>query len=314
MTVLGPAPGTRGVFAPLVFLVLLFPSSLRISAQPAVLQVIAIQVGLSRSSMPDLNPKDVEASFFAIAHNLGHKRGYEVSIRTKVFERDADFESAMKRGEIQLAILDAWEYLGMSIGVTMEPVFVHAQQDRTLKEYLLLTRRQSGLNTLRDLRGKDVMILNRVESLLSLPWLEVLLGEERLGPKEAFFRKVESVQRPAAAVLAVFFGNRQACVVDRQSYQVMTEMNPQVGRELQVVASSLPFLNSIMCLSRKGWVSQQARDDLRAALRDLHLTSEGRQLLMMYQLDRLAPFQENLLASVIELRSKHKRLVEKSKP
>jgi phosphonate transport system substrate-binding protein len=143
--------------------------------------------------------------------------------------------------------------------------------------------------------------------------LDVLLSEGNLGTQKSFFRKVEVVRKPTAAVLPVFFGSRQACVVDRIAFQVMTEMNPQVGATLQIVASSPPYVSSILCLSRKGWPSEHYRDDFQSALRDLHLEPEGRQILMLFKVDRLAPFKESSLDSLKELRNKYNRVLSKPK-
>lgn len=220
----------------------------------------------------------------------------------------------MKRGEIQLAAVGAWEYSDMDISAVMEPVFVHVEQDRALKEYLLLTRRDSGLNTLRSLRGKDIVLLENTVSLLSLPWLEVLLAEENLGTKETFFRKAEVVQKPSAAVLPVFFGTRQACVTDRPAYQILTEMNPQVSASLQVVATSQPYVSSIICMSKNGWPSEESKNDFRTALKDLHQDPDGHQILMLFKVERFEPFKEVYLKSLKELRAKHQRLLLKPKP
>jgi ABC-type phosphate/phosphonate transport system substrate-binding protein len=274
--------------------------------------VFTLHVGLSRASFPDLNPRDVELSFKALVEILARQRGYPSRAEVRFFDRSQDFEAAMKRGEIQLAAVGSWEYSDMDLAPAMEPAFVHVEQDRVALDYLLLTRRDSGLNSLRDLKGKEAVVLESTVCLLSMSWLDVLLGEEKLGERESFFRKLEVVRKPSAAVLPVFFGNRQACVVDRMAFQVMTELNPQVGSALQAVATSPPFVSSILCLGTKDWPSDSYRDTLLATLRELHHTPEGRQLLMLFKISRLEPFRDSQLASLRELRSKHKRLGRKS--
>ena len=308
----GFASGKRvGLFHMLCLLLLAW---LPIPAQAPARPSLLFQIGFSRASFLELNPRDVESSFKVLVETIARKHGYETKAELHIYDTSADFEAAMKRGEIKLAAIGAWEYSGMDISASMEPAFVHVEQDRPMKEYLLLTRRDSGLNTVHDLKGKDVVLLESTICLLASPWLDVLLAEENLGPRESFFRKVEVVRKSTAAVLPVFFGNRQACVVDRIGFQVLAEMNPQVGATLQTVASSPPYVSSILCLSRKGWPSEQYREDLHAALRDLHLEPEGRQILMLFKIDRLEPFKESYLGSLKELRTKYKRVQPRPKP
>ena len=271
-------------------------------------------MGFSRASFLEVNPRDVESAFKALVEALAKKHGYDTKAQIHIYDTSSDFEAAMNRGEIQLAAVGAWEYSDMNIMGTMEPGFVHVEQGRPMKDYVLLTRHDSGLNTLRDLKGKDVVVLESTVCLLARPWLEVLLGQGNLGTKETFFRKVEIVPKGSAAVLPVFFGKTQACVVDRIAFQVMSDLNPQVGLQLQTVATSPLYVSSILCLSRKGWPSEQYREDISLVLRDLHLEPAGRQILMLFKVERLEPFNENDLASLRELRVKYKRLSPKPKP
>jgi ABC-type phosphate/phosphonate transport system substrate-binding protein len=295
-------------------LCLLLLAWLPVSAQAPARPTLLLQIGFSRASFLESNPRDVESSFKALVGAISRKHGYETKAELHIYDTSADFEAGMKRGEVQLAAVGAWEYSGMDIAAFMEPSFVQVEQDRVMKEYLLLTRRDSGLNSVRDLKGKDAVVLESTVCLLASPWLDVLLAEEDLGTQESFFRRVEVTRKPTSAVLPVFFGNRQACVVDRIGFQVMAEMNPQVGSTLQAVASSPPYVSSILCLSRKGWPSEQYREDLLAALRDLHLEPEGRQILMLFKIHRLEPFKESYLGSLKELRAKYKRILPKPRP
>jgi phosphonate transport system substrate-binding protein len=285
-----------------------------LSAQPPTPMSVPLRVGFQRSSFLEVNPTDLAGSFKLLAKAIGRKHNVELKTEVFVFETSAELELAMQREQLQVAVLGAWNYLDMETSRVMEPCFVHSFEGRILTEYLVLTHRESGLNTLSALKGKDLLLLERSSGLLSAPWLDILLAEERLGPKEAFFRKVEVVQKPTAAVLPVFFGNRQACVVDRGAYAIMAELNPQISTTLQVVASSTPYLNSITCISREGWPSEQIRNEFKTALKDLHLTPEGRLILLIFKADRIEPFTDQFLKSISELRLKHKRLLRKPTP
>ena len=237
-------------------------------------------------------------------------RAMETGLRNgspRLFESAADCEAEVKRGGLTLVVTDALEYLGMDIP-DMEPVFVHYEQGMVLKDYLLLTRRGSGLNTLADLRGKDITVLSSKSGNVSVTWLEVLLLENGLGTPAAFFKKVDVVTKPSTTVLPVFFGGKAACVVDRLGLGIMAEMNPQVGSNLVPIAVSEPFLDSLTCITRTGYSSGRGREDFQRSLRDLHLEPAGRQILTLFKVDRLVPFKEEYLEGVKNLRARAARL------
>jgi phosphonate transport system substrate-binding protein len=284
------------------------------AAQAPVPRQVHVRLGFSRGSFIDMNPRDLEASVLALSQAIARRRNTVLVQESRIYETSSDFEAALKRGEVQVAVIGAWEYAGMDIGPVMEPEFVHSEHGRIMKEYLLLTQKQSRLNGIQDLKGKDLVILQRTSSLLSVPWLDVFLSEQHLGLKETFFRRVEVVQKPAAAVLPVFFGNRQACVVDRATFQTMVEMNPQVSAALQVIATSPSYVNSIVCFSRKGWPSDAIRKEYLDVLHDLHREPEGRQILMMFKVDRLEPFDGGYVDSLKELKTRYQRMMSKQRP
>jgi phosphonate transport system substrate-binding protein len=273
----------------------------RTSAQEAGPQHLSLHVAYTRSSFHNVNPSDAAAAFRIFAQTAARKRGYESDIDVQLFDSPAACEAEIKKGTINLAILDAWDYLGMDIQPVMEPVFVHLEQGVILKDYLLLTRRGSGLTVLADLRGKDLMMLEGKGGNLSRAWLDSLLLAQHLETKEAFFRKLEPVAKPSAAVLPVFFGTKSACLVDRAAFQIMSELNPQVGSNLLVLAVSDPYLESITCIGRSGWPSERARQDLIQAMAEFHLEPNGRQILELFKVDQLVPFKDEYLNTARKL-------------
>jgi len=270
-------------------------------AQEAVLQHAALHVGFTRSSFRNVNASDATAAFRVFAQTVARKRGYQLDTDTRLFESPADCEAEIHKGGINLAILDAWDYLGMGIQQTMEPVFVHLEQGSVFKTYLLLTRGAGGLTALADLRGKDIMVLEGQGGNLSRAWLDWLLLAKNLGSQHAYFGNLEAVAKPAAAVLPVFFGAKPACLVDHNSFQIMSELNPQVGSNLVITAESEPYLESITCISRSGWPSERTRQDLIKTISEFHLEPTGRQILELFKVDRLVPFKEEYLDSAREL-------------
>jgi hypothetical protein len=296
-----------GLLAPLLLLL-----ALRAPAQPA--PQVRITAGIARNAFLAVNPQDMDAAFRTLGAALGRNYGYDLRLEARFFDQTAEFQAAVAAGEIQVGLINPWEFMDLHANLEVEPAFVHIDHEQPTCRYLLLTSRRSGLNAVSDLRGLDLLVLDGPAGAMALPWLETILDQERLGPAERFFGRLEMAPRASAAVQPVFFGSRQACVLDQGSYQVMAELNPQLGEALQAIAVSPPYANGLMLLARKGWPSERTREDFRRAMLELPRTPEGRQLLTMFRTERLEPFRPELLDSAQKLKSDYLRVIRKRKP
>jgi phosphonate transport system substrate-binding protein len=231
-----------------------------------------------------------------------------VEASVKIYDDPATFEAAIKAGGLDLIIPDTWTLLAMDVQACLEPRLVASERGLATKRYLLLARRDRGWNSLADLRGKTLLALAAPNANLGSYWLDYALRTDHLGSVETFFSRTERFAKPSAVVLPVFFGKTDACLVDSTGFALMSELNPQVGTNLLVLASSQPLLNTVICLSRAGWSSDRFRRDLAEALAELHLEPAGQQVLTLFKTERLIPFDEKQLETVRELRAACGRL------
>ena len=291
-----------------LLLALLWIVPSRADDQGSGLKEVYLTVGFTRAAFLNMNPSDVESAFKVLAQTVGRKRGYLITSKTRIFEDTADFEAAIKNGAVNLPIFDAWTYLAMDIERLVTPLYVSSERGQVGKQYVVLTRHGSGLNDLVDLRGKNIAALETANTTLGLSWLDTLLLTNRLGTHATFFNHAQSVGKPSAAVLPVFFGKKHACVVDTASFDVMKELNPQVGKELQSMTISESFVDAFICLSNFGWSSEGFKRDLIQALGELHLEPAGQQLLTLFKTSQLVPFKETHMETVRQLRTTHDKM------
>ena len=58
------------------------------------------------------------------------------------------------------------------------------------------------------------------------------------------------------------------CVVDETSFQLMVELNPEVGRSLAVLGRSEPIADGLVCLSQGSWTTDAIKADILQALNE----------------------------------------------
>jgi len=284
------------------------------TGQAAELKPRVLRVGFTKSCFQGVNKNDAEASFKTFLATVGRQRGYELEPIVEIFDDLPAFVTAINEGKIQLAIIDPWQYLSMDILKVMPPYFTPVPKDEAGRSYAILTRRGSEFHTLGDLRGKDFVRLEIGAATMGQPWLETLLLVNGFGTQERFFGKIEIVGKPSLAVLPVFFGNKHACLVDMLGFDVMKELNPQIGFKLQVIATSEPYIDDVICLSEKGWTSEKHKRDVIQSMTELHLEPSGQQILALFKTAKLVPFQEAQLDTVKKLWATHENIHRKVKP
>jgi len=222
----------------------------------------------------------------------------------------AEIKRRLQEGAMGLVLVDPMEYFELAGLGVLEPVFTatRGKGDESL-QFLLVANREAGVTTISGIRGKTLAIQTDSRADLGRMWIEVLLHEDGLGPSDRFFSSRNSVSTSSAAILPVFFGKVGAGVVDRASFEVMKEMNPQIGSRLQVLAMSSPLVTGIMCVDKR-FITY--RGDLMEALEQLHQSAEGRQILLVFKSDRMKTVDSDDLERLKTLCTKYRLITDEA--
>ena len=97
----------------------------------------------------------------------------------------------------------------------------------------------------------------------------------------------------SAVVLPVFFRAADACLVTRQGFRTMSELNPQVGRQLREIAASPPLLPTVTCI--RADYEPTIREIAVEAIREAGKNPASQQLLTVFQIGTLTEQPLNIL-------------------
>jgi hypothetical protein len=117
---------------------------------------------------------------------------------------------------------------------------------------------------------------------------------------------MQPFSKPSAACLPVFFGRTAACVIDAGNLAIMRELNPQLGKQLQPLATSPPLVEVLVALHVQ---HQKLRFDVLRALLEFDRDPEGRQVLTLLKSSRMTPLALSDLDSVRDLLARYHKLV-----
>jgi ABC-type phosphate/phosphonate transport system substrate-binding protein len=141
-------------------------------------------------------------------------------------------------------------------------------------------------------------------------WLDVLLGNNKLDWKEKFFSSLKEFNKESQLILSVFFEQTDVCIVSRTAFNTMCELNPQVERDLKILASSPCFKIGLACTTQNSRKFSYI-DKLIDATADLNSFTAGKQILILMKTARVRRFKQDDLKTVEQLLKEFEKLQNK---
>ena len=262
-------------------------------------EVVPVRVGYTASIFRDIAESDARAAIKVWAEALAKETEIPASSEVEVLPDAESLAERLQTKRVDFGGMTTLEFLQIEKKVDLDPMFAVNRGGVATVEYLILVRRDSEYRQLTDLRGASLRVFDNPRCSLAIPWVEVLLSEQGIGSAEEFFGRVVPTLKLSAVVLPVFFGQEKACLVTRDGFQTMAELNPQVGRELRVLAES-PSLIPMVSYFRRDF-TPSFRQELIDAVRNLHASSAGKQILNLMQGDGVVDLLPSALDGTREL-------------
>lgn len=210
------------------------------------------------------------------------------------FLKDIDAAARLIRQQmVHVLVVSGIDYLLLSKISGVTPLVVAAKKDSPLESYVLLTRNGIHLDDLLRMKQRRLVVHGDNSRDIGRLWLETALNDRGGAPMDHSFTDIQTAQKPIRTILPVFFGQADACLVLKSAFETMVELNPQIGVKLHVLMESPGFIKNLICIV--DGVDPKMVSQIDEALRGLHTTEVGRQLLVIFQLQRNFPFKPEYL-------------------
>ncbi|MGZ0655582.1 phosphate/phosphite/phosphonate ABC transporter substrate-binding protein [Coraliomargarita sp. W4R72] len=260
-------------------------------------------VSFDRSMFKGLNENDAVAALRIWTTHFIKNQGVDTQVQISSYESRLELDALLASGGTDLIIMNTLRYLKtkQTLRDTISPQFVTTVANGSpYSSYHLITHVDSGITTFEGLAGKDVLLLNTSQSRLTKDWFFQELNQVGLLPEDVNTHVVENVSK---ALLPVFFKKSDACVVDGDAYELMQEFNPQLGRQLHTVITSPDYAEAVICMRND---YQTDREMVLQGLGEIHADASGRQVMLVFKIRQLIPFQPQYLDTVAELLQQQK--------
>lgn len=247
-------------------------------ARPAL-----VRIGIAPGTWSGVNHNDAKAGITAWAKTILRQHEIAVDVETQVFDTPEAMRQSLKNGRVDAVSVLADQFLALEPELQPQEIFLGTKNHSFAEHYSLLVRREAGLEEVAGLAGKKVLLQANAHAGLALYWLDLLLARHALGPATKVLQSLTRIESPTKAILQVFFHQAEACLVTSNVFAVACELNPQLRKQLRMLAVSPAVVPSLFFF-RPGY-SSSARDLLEPAILALHESPAGQQVLTVFQSD-----------------------------
>ena len=126
----------------------------------------------------------------------------------------------------------------------------------------------------------------------------LFLNTELLKAKQAeadrFFSMIQEKSKESQAILAVFFGQADACIVSENGFHTMIELNPQIAQKLHAIMSS-PELVEVVGFFRNDYPPADKAQAIRGMQGAIKQHERGKQIMLLFNVDRMDLLKEGQL-------------------
>ncbi|RME92485.1 MAG: hypothetical protein D6766_09905 [Verrucomicrobia bacterium] len=265
------------------------------------------RVGFSRRMFTGLNENDVRAALRSWFQTLMQERPeVRMDPEPMVLDGVGQVVEALRSGALEAVELTAREYVEVSRRCRLGELFAGATRGVYEEQFVLVARKaDAAFPPGRKPEGR-LIVYDHYRADLAWPWLEIWHREHGLPRPATGYGRVDRSGRLAQVVLPVFFGQADACLVTREGFELMGELNPQVRQRLRIVAESPRVVPAVLCF----WPESPAalKEPLIEAVRELADSEAGRQLLWVFRRDALEEVDPEAMAGTVALVEAWERL------
>ncbi|MBW2690010.1 MAG: PhnD/SsuA/transferrin family substrate-binding protein [Deltaproteobacteria bacterium] len=268
------------------------------------------RVGFSSKLFSDVDQNDARIAMDLWAKELMKNTGIKGSPEAVIFDNLDELLNAVKKGELSIVTLSALEYLQIRNNAPMMPAFVTESEGGIGHRYVLIANRESGVRSVADLRNKSISLNSSKRTEASLVWLDVLILKAGYRDRLTYFSQIKK-STSSKSIMAVFFRQLDAAVIRRESLETSIMLNPQIGKQIAILAESESLAGGISCIPTN--VDKKDKHIIESTAFHLHETTVGKQILTLFQTGRIIPFNQSFLDGTMELLQERNELLTKQK-
>lgn len=245
------------------------------------------------------NDEDFEAVSKVLANHFIRTSQLDGEIEVVVAKTREDilFHTSIK---YDMIVISTQDYIDLKSSRPLEPALINFTNGSIGQKFLLVTHRLDNITSIKQLQNKTILIESRTEQNSPRFWLDKILRTNKLSIKEKFFDEIKFENKVTNTLLPVFFRKVHAAIVTESGFNLVAELNPQIKKELTIVAESKYIADGIICVnsSEKNLERKKSVIDIMS---NVHNNTYGSQILTFFATDKVIKFKPEFLNEYLEL-------------
>ncbi len=291
---------------PLVLTAVLTLVTLPLRAAETASAPTQLRFGFTARVFDGVNINDARAAIKVWTQQIAREHHLPVSPDVVVIPGQSELDQALQQREVEAIALTIDEFWHVRDKAPVGRIVLALNNGLIGDEYVLIIRRETGMRSLADLKGKSLNVHRSPRSTVIEPWLNHELTSASLPRLDTHFDTVKRVEKMSAAVLPVFFAQVDACLVHRAGFDLLVELNPQLGQKLVAIRTSDPIVSSLF------FFRADTDSDLIDRVMEVFINSgsdpAANQITMLFQQQELATATWEDLEPAFELLRQNERL------
>jgi ABC-type phosphate/phosphonate transport system substrate-binding protein len=274
---------------------------------PRAGQAQPFRLAFTPAMFTEVNEADARAAMKGWIMTVAKERNIAVDPDPQIFATLDELLAAARTNTLDGIGMVTPEFPLLNAGIKFDHLAVNETGNEITENYLLLVRQDSGIERFDQLRGRTLNVLNTPRTSLATIWLDTELLESGLPRCDEFFRQIDYNNKASRVTLPVFFRQADACLVTSNSFKVMGELNPQLAKQLRVVATSPELLPAFFAFAAQ--TDSPSRPQILKEMTRMKESPAGRQILTMVKADAIVEAPLSSLDGALKLLARHEHLL-----
>ncbi len=233
---------------------------------------------------PEINIMEQETRYLPLFNYLYQKSGIFIDMKYAASYSHLIRDLVTKR--FDGALLGSFAYGLVNAQAPLEVLGRPALNGQSFYTGILFVRKDSGIKTLQDLRGRTFSFVDRATTAGYLfPML--YFKQHGISAPEEYFGKTLFSGSHDASIMAVLNGKADAAAAKDLVLMRVGEKDVRVALDLLMLATSLPVPTNGLCVSQS--LDWDLKEDIQKALLAMEEDPEGRQVLQRFGAERFLP-------------------------
>ena len=151
----------------------------------------------------------------------------------------------------------------------------------TTSEGYIFVRKDSGIRSLQDMKGGNIVFVDPA-TMEGYLFPLAFLHQQGITDIDSFFNRYFFSGSHASAIFAVLDGRADIGAAKNTTYNVMTQNDPSIQQELEIIARSPKVPEITLCL--KSEIAPDLRERMANALFNMDKTSDGVKILQQFKI------------------------------